>query len=616
MSKVKLLLGDCLDMLKELPGNCVDSVVTDPPYELGFMGKKWDGTGIAYSVEMWSEVLRVLKPGGHLLSAGIGRTHHRAMVAIEDAGFEIRDCVYYLFGSGFPKSHNISKAIDRKVGAVREVVGYSDPTDPMQSGRGGGSGFGSKISGVDNRQIEITSPATPEAQQWDGWGTALKPAAEIWVLARKPLSEKTIVENVLKWGTGGINVDGCRVATDDNLNGGIYSNNSEYVKNPNEIFGERRKVPNGYQQPSGRFPANLILDEEAGRMLDEQSGESVSRIQPITKREVGLSTNFAMTTSGATHNDKGGASRYFKNITVDDNDFSMYNIGNTRSQSCGIISESQRVAGILNGVKMEVEKYTQSVDRFITGKQQTVNFQKDTKYIISTLIKQMIELKTCNVCKGENIDYCMAESEKITRLLMGLNIENVKDVEIIKSLIVFKSVVLELIRDTVKIVNENILKIGVRITEENGTLIIENIESQKVNRFWYCAKSSRKERNAGLEGMEEKIAGSMCANVGDVMGIGGASLKGEPKQIQTRQNHHLTVKPISLMRYLCRLITPPNGTVLDPFMGSGTTGCACALEGFEFIGIEREAEYIEIAERRIEYWQTQTQQQLNLFSVV
>ena len=215
MSEVKLILGDCLEVMKEMPDKSVDAVVTDPPYELGFMGKKWDDTGIAYQVEMWAEVMRVLKPGGHLLSFGGTRTYHRMVCAIEDAGFEIRDQIQWLYGSGFPKSYNIGKNCDG----------------------------------------------------WDGWGSALKPANEPICVVRKPLSEKTIVENVLKWGTGGINIDGCRVE----LNGEIVPINKLEEWSG---FGQlKRPDYEVTQNIQGRFPANVILDEEAGRLLDEMSGE-------------------------------------------------------------------------------------------------------------------------------------------------------------------------------------------------------------------------------------------------------------------------------------------------------------------------------------------------------
>ncbi len=252
---------DCMEGMKLIADNSIDSIVTDPPYELGFMGNKWDSTGIAYNVELWQEALRVLKPGGHLLAFGGTRTYHRMVCAIEDAGFEIRDQMQWIYGSGFPKSHDISKAIDKKLGAKREVVGsrIKKAGDMRSNSYGKGGNY-------DDIEINITSPSTDEAKQWDGWGTALKPANEPICMARKPISEKTVADNVLKWGTGGINIDDCRIPTNDKLERKQGSNKNTSTPNaPN----------NGWisePQLVGRFPANVILDEEAGRMLDEQSG--------------------------------------------------------------------------------------------------------------------------------------------------------------------------------------------------------------------------------------------------------------------------------------------------------------------------------------------------------
>ena len=203
---VQIILGDCRDIIATLPDNSVHSIVTDPPYELGFMGKKWDNSGIAYDVTLWAECLRVLKPGGHLLSFGGTRTYHRMVCAIEDAGFEIRDCIVWLYSSGFPKSHNVGKGIDRAAGAERAVVG--------KDGRSANSTWlGIAVRGETGFGIgnwDITAPATDDAKKWDGWGTALKPANEPIVVARKPLAG-TVASNVLEHGTGAINIDGTRI---------------------------------------------------------------------------------------------------------------------------------------------------------------------------------------------------------------------------------------------------------------------------------------------------------------------------------------------------------------------------------------------------------------------
>lgn len=403
--------GDNREVLRTMPDNSVDSIVTDPPYELGFMGKKWDSTGIAYDETLWAECLRVLKPGGHLIAFGGTRTYHRMTVAIEDAGFEIRDCIMWLYASGFPKSLDVSKALDKQAGAAREVVGFGDLQRASQS-RPYGQGTTQSLD-IDSRTL--TAPATPLAQQWQGWGTALKPAHEPIVVARKPL-QGTVADNVQAWGVGALNIDGCRVGTDDNL--------ERISGNTRSIYGDysqKQTTP----QPIGRWPANVILDEEAAQMLDEQSGVR-----------------------------KSGARKGANNINS------------------------------LNGAYEGGWSYTGG---------------------------------PCEASSGG------------------------------------------------------------------------------ASRFFYVAKASRAEREAGLDVMEMQIAQSTRMS-GDGMPL---RQNGTERKTPIRANHHPTVKPITLMRYLVRLVTPPGGTVLDPFMGSGSTGCAAMLEGVDFVGIELSAEYLEIAERRI-----------------
>ena len=392
---------DCLEGMKLLDDNSVDSIVTDPPYELGFMGKKWDSTGIAYNVDVWRECLRVLKHGGHLLAFGGTRTYHRMACAIEDAGFEIRDQMQWIYGSGFPKSMDISKAIDKKFGAEREVIGRNP--NSRENSKTENNLY--KLRTLEKTSY-ITLPSTDGAKQWDGWGTCLKPANEPICVARKPISEKTIADNVLKWGTGGINIDGCRIE---------YQSEKDFESAKGGDSGSTKCnifSANGKKQSEkitllGRFPANVILDEEAGKLLDEQSG--------ILK-------------SGA------------------------------------------------------LKPYQE-------------NHQNASSY-------------------------------KMNRY-----------------------------------------KTFIQPANEGGA-----------SRFFYCAKASKKER-------------------------------GDSK--------HPTVKPLSLMRYLCRLITPPEGIVLDPFAGSGTTLEAAILEGFNVVGIEKEHDYIPDIRRRIERAQLNTQamdMELFLFS--
>lgn len=345
--------GDCINVMRTLPDNSVDSIVTDPPYGLGFMGAKWDALPPG---EDWArECLRVLKPGGHLLAFGGTRTWHRLAVAVEDAGFEIRDSIAWMYGSGFPKSLDVSKAIDKAAGA-------------------------------------ITAPATPAAQQWQGWGTALKPAHEPVVVARKPF-KTTVAVNVQEWGTGAINVDGCRVGTETVESG----RSGRGVHQTGSMAGSLGASTEGGHS-AGRWPANVVLDEGMAAMLDGQSG-----------------------------NRRGFASQ--RDLTIGEDDGVIYGRG------LGVVAPGVR---------------------------------------------------------------------------QGYN--------------------------------------------DNGG----------ASRFFYVAKAPKKERPV----------------------VDGVA--------------HATVKPLTLMRWLVRLVTPEGGTVLEPFAGSGATVEACILEGFHCIAIEREAEYLPLIQARID----------------
>ena len=377
-----ILKGNCLDTLKTLPDCSVDSIVTDPPYELGFMGKSWDNSGIAYNQDLWAECLRVLKPGGHLLAFSGSRTYHRMVVAIEDAGFEIRDQIMYLYGSGFPKSHNVSKAIDKAAGALAHestaftVAGKTERSLPNPTVKG----------------YVPPAPLTPEAHQWQGWGTALKPAHEPIVVARKPLIG-TVAQNVLTYGTGALNIDGSRVGTG--------TGETKTVKYP-DIRGNNYNNAEGTVEYTvtdlGRWPANVIHDGSDEVLAGFPDTAPSRQGKPRGTAKKGLFANSEFNKVGTEHNDSGSAARFF-----------------------------------------------------------------------------------------------------------------------------------------------------------------------------YCAKASTSERNAGLEG----------------------------------QNFHPTVKPLALMRYLIKLVTPPGGTVLDPFLGSGTTAVAAILEGFEWIGCEMTEDYFPIIEARVEWAENQ-----------
>ena len=393
MPSFSLHNADCLDFLKTMDDCSIDSIVTDPPYGISFMGKKWDYD--VPSVDIWKECLRVLKPGGHLLAFAGTRTQHRMAVNIEDAGFEIRDMVAWVYGQGFPKSLDVSKAIDKLAGAKREIIGQKTRGD-VQAAKNNSVTIAAAHANRNNKAIfgygveDITVPATPEAQQWEGWGTALKPSLEPITLARKPF-KGTVAANVLEHGTGAINVNGCRVETTDSY----YYPNGPGGKS-HHYSSKKRSIevrPNPTESnPLGRWPANLIHD----------GSDEVVGLFPRSNGQQGA----------------------------------------------------------------------------ISGKEPSS--------------------KTSNVF-GE---------------YAGRNESQPRN------------------------------------------------DSGSAARFFYSPKVSKKERGEG--------------------------------------NNHPTVKPIALMAYLCRLVTPPNGTVLDPFMGSGSTGIAALQEGFSFVGVEREPEYLAIAERRIQ----------------
>jgi site-specific DNA-methyltransferase (adenine-specific) len=306
--------GNNLHILPELEDNSVDAIVCDPPYELGFMGKSWDSSGIAYSVELWTECLRVLKPGGHLLAFGGTRTWHRLAVAIEDAGFEIRDNIAWLYGSGFPKSHNISKAIDKAAGLERELTNQGATKCPDYPNKCSGHNETGKFSATIHALP--TLPNSDEAKAWDGWGTALKPAHEPIVVARKPV-EGTVAANVLTYGTGALNIDGTRVGTETvGWNG---TGRTNITATTGASFGGE---PGGYNFGSGeprpvegRWPANIILDEYTAELLDEQTATLKGAKTYVRATDATGTTNINLPRTVGTeqeaYGDSGGASRFF-----------------------------------------------------------------------------------------------------------------------------------------------------------------------------------------------------------------------------------------------------------------------------------------------------------------
>lgn len=298
-----ILQGNSLDVLKTLPDNSVHAIVTDPPYELGFMNKKWDSTGIAYNIDIWKQCFRVLIPGGHLLAFGGTRTYHRMTITIEDAGFEIRDMLEWIYASGFPKSQNIGKAYDKKMNNKRNEFEESHWGRKYRKAH---HGFPSQehnrsISGLKKIKVpkRIVSKGT---SPYEGLGSGLKPAHEPICLARKPLSEKTIVDNVIKWNTGALSIDDCRIPTNQktgrkqgNFCFGDTSNKSGYISN---------------DSPQGRFPANLICQDDA--LNDGVSTKSLHRIGNRSGKRVLTFGKFdGQSNVSMGHSDSGSKSRFF-----------------------------------------------------------------------------------------------------------------------------------------------------------------------------------------------------------------------------------------------------------------------------------------------------------------
>lgn len=263
VSVVRVLHGDCVELMGAMVAESVDAIVCDPPYEIGFMGKAWDSSGVAYRVETWEACLRVLKPGGHLLAFGGARTYHRMGVAIEDAGFEVRDSIHWIQGQGFPKSLDVGKAVVDRLQIERPDRLTSDPA-------------GNRVFQPSVTVFDPGSPGSPESELWDGWATALKPSHEPIIVARKPLIG-TVAENVLAYGTGALNIEAGRVGE----NGGMRALVSEGPSRQGAF-----PVPIAMEETgAGRWPPNVVLDEAAAAQMDSEAGGDVSRVFPIFRYE-------------------------------------------------------------------------------------------------------------------------------------------------------------------------------------------------------------------------------------------------------------------------------------------------------------------------------------------
>lgn len=322
---------ECSKHLDSLEPNTFDSCITDPPYELGFMGEDWDRSGIAFDPEFWSKVKRVLKPGAHIAVFGGSRTYHRIAVGIEDAGFEIRDTIDWIYGEGFAKSYDISKAIDNHFDENQEKVGFkkgarrSDGSmikrDSYEEDKDNPGGWEER-----GRDPYERSPSTDEAEEWEGWDTQLKPAKEPIIIARKPL-EGTVAENVLKHSTGAMNIDGCRIGTDgeafhvpqsDPTNReGEVGTDLGFSENSEQKFQESQKASIERLRERGRWPANVIFDPAMAKKLDDQSGTELTaggNVKQKERQDHQVYGDYWGTTGHESYGDVGGASRYFKTL--------------------------------------------------------------------------------------------------------------------------------------------------------------------------------------------------------------------------------------------------------------------------------------------------------------
>jgi len=645
MKKTKLMLGDNIKSLQKLPDNSIDSIVTDPPYGLSFMGKKWDYD--VPTVEFWKEVWRVLKPGGHVLSFGGTRTYHRMTVNIEDAGFEIRDQIMWLYGSGFPKSHNIGKAVDKFGGnnLLSSEIGTQLKEARTKRGLtlkaadelfcGGTSNYNWLEGRSDGQRIpngelfdkiiaewpelkdirdkvletereilgtEITNKTvmskigeeneageyvrTKGQSPYEGWGTALKPANEPICVARKPLSEKSVAENVLKWGTGGINIDGCRVGSEVRTT----PVGSDDNRDDETLFGLNKTTHHErVETTEGRFPANIILDEIAGELLDEQSGitKTNHKGNRTDKGVVAGVNGFGRGTEVA-RCDSGGASRFFFKASYNFLEQKEYKMKSECQQN------NYKLVQYVEQNGLNISQITELIAQ--------TNVEEKVKNKLALLVKSALNLsEKCTMYIVANI--VAIATENMASPLTQDFITELENYILIQNL----AQIVEMMDNTdTTPTTQDLMKLfgsALRVIEKHTQLDQEQEKEEKKSeqststyRFRYQAKVSKAERNMGLDEFEDKIIEGRDAGQDER----AVAFKKRPTPTK---NVHPTVKPVALMSYLCRLVTPAGGIVLDPFMGSGSTGIAAQLEGFRFCGMEMDGDYFKIAEARIENYE-------------
>jgi len=557
---MKLILGDCVEKLKELEDNSVDAVITDPPYALGFMGKEWDTfdktqfgqkglegendlkvkknfnvlprynakeSGFQEFCYKWSvECLRVLKPGGHLLAFGGTRTYHRMAVAIEDSGFEVRDMLEWIYASGFPKSQNIALAMDKKNG----IIGNRGTAF-----RTAGAGDRKDIQGKNGR----AGMAYKGNSKWEGFGSSLKPSHEPIILARCPLSEKTIVENVLKWGCGAIDIDGCRIPTNTHLTGSDLYDKLEIVLLNNKLC--QLNLSNLFVENAGKkkFPEDTTrkirsLFSAVGNVDMPTSEKILGKIaEDISKMDIGCSEEMLMESISTSLNTYISG----KNTTEEKSQKDMMST---------TLTENETTTEKKTSNSLQEANTSNSIGRFPANCICTDDALNDG-----------VMTKTNSTGKNSPVDYK-------TKSVFGAG---------------YKSGAEPYVGDSGS--KSRYFDIDVW-AEKHGLL--------------QFPKASKRERNEGCEGLEEKRKCYMAK----------ANGTGEPS-MQTdnftsfQKNHHPTVKPVHLMSWLVRLVSKEGDTVLDPFAGSFTTGVACEMLNRNFIGIEQNEEYCQIGRARIEH---------------
>lgn len=566
----EILCGDNLPILREMPDNSVDAIVTDPPYGLSFMGRKWDYD--VPSVELWAECLRVLKPGGHLLAFAGTRTQHRMAVRIEDAGFEIRDMIAWVYGSGFPKSHDVSKAIDREAGAER--------ADAVTGGHMGISAHGgdcrnnnaqawhaqSQHGQINKGLLTRGTPITDAAKQWDGWGSALKPSFETVTFATKPLDAMgycaIMITNLTE------RIESCR----HNAKNAVKSLERSRADLPG---GKINTAHASVATDTGEVPANKTATgpEDATHLKADTSAST------LEAEGIALNTflSWRRILEGVFNAVKTSTTLTAFETTIDWKILSYCLLQVTpdiiiqaRCNPNGLNPNALRAVTYLNASLASCESIL-------------------ALFAVAPAMSQEAE-----ACRGEdvkpNLDPCilarkpLAERTIAANVLTwgtgGVNVDGCRIDRGAKTGGFPANLIHDGSDEVVRLFpvtgpskaaarNNGEFKSVAKGRELPHVTYGHDDQGGSAARFFYCAKASRSEREAGLEG-------DKCT--------------------------HPTVKPIALMRYLCRLVTPPGGIVLDPFTGSGTTGCAATLEGFGFVGIEREAEYAEIARRRVEHW--------------